>query len=227
MTSKQYEQLCRFFLSDQLGIPAKDILSVDLSSPRRPGLPEYKHQIDLYWETDDAVARYVNIANAKWRSSDKVEQGEVMLLQKVAAHKAVMITNSGFTRGAVAAAKDEGIALHVVRPTFDFATLHANDAVTIHEQIQRIATNASGPLYSNEVVHRALDPRPTPAASGPQPVEQAHSNRMLTNVSNRALTPSTDRTASPAGQGGVGTTRTIDPAGRPPGQGGGPEIRTK
>ena len=39
--------------------------------------------------------------------------------QKVAAHKAVMITNTGFTAGAIAAAKDGGIALHGVRPLLD------------------------------------------------------------------------------------------------------------
>jgi UDP:flavonoid glycosyltransferase YjiC (YdhE family) len=42
-----------------------------------------------------AGVTYINIANAKWRSSSKIEQGEVLLLnqvkQKVAAHKAMMI----------------------------------------------------------------------------------------------------------------------------------------
>ncbi len=230
MTSKQYKELCRVFLADQLAIPIEDILSVELPNPGRPSLPEYKHQIDLYWETGDPVARYLNIANAKWRSSEKVEQGELMLLQKVkekvAAHKAVMLTNSGFTRGAVAVAKHEGIALHVVRPMFDFAVLHAKNPVIIREQIQTIATTASKPLYSTEVVHRALDPQPTPAA-GTSPAPPAHSHRMVTNVSNRALTPSTNRAASPARELAPGTAQIPGPGGRQTRQGGGPDIRTK
>ena len=70
-----------------------------------------KHQIDLYWETEDAISLHLHIANAKWRGSDKVDQPDVLLLQKVkekvAAHKAVMITNSEYTKGAIAAAMDD------------------------------------------------------------------------------------------------------------------------
>jgi hypothetical protein len=102
MNSKQYEELCRYFLADKLGVDVNTIQSVEIENPRRPGLPKYKHQIDLYWETGDEVSLYLNITNAKWRGSDKVDQPEVMLLQQVkqsvGAHKAVMIANSGFTK---------------------------------------------------------------------------------------------------------------------------------
>ena len=127
MTSKQYEELCRYFLASQLGIGIDKVVSVEIPNPQRPDLPGYKHQIDLFWETGDSVALYLNIANAKWRGSSKVDQPEVLLLQqvkqKVAAHKAVMLTNSEFTAGAVAAAQDDGIALHIVRPEFDASVL--------------------------------------------------------------------------------------------------------
>ncbi len=66
----------------------------------------------------------MNIADAKWRSSRKVEQGEVMKLeavrQKVGAHKGFIFTNVGFTDGALAADEDAGIALHTVKPSFDY-----------------------------------------------------------------------------------------------------------
>ena len=83
----------------------------------------YRHQIDLYWETVDNIARYVNIANAKWRTREKVKQADVLLLQqvrlRVGAHKAVMITNTDFTPGALMAAMDEGISLFIVGPDFN------------------------------------------------------------------------------------------------------------
>lgn len=79
------------------------IRSVKSPNPKRSGLPAYKHQIDFYWDTEDAVSRYLNIANPKWRDGSKVDQPDVLLLQqvrqKVAAHKAIMITNSYFTSG--------------------------------------------------------------------------------------------------------------------------------
>jgi hypothetical protein len=81
MNSKQYEELCRFFLADKLGINIEGISSVLIPNPKRPNLPEYHHQIDLYWEIGNDVATYLNIANAKWRGSDKVDQPDVLLLQ--------------------------------------------------------------------------------------------------------------------------------------------------
>src|SRR2546430_11448565 len=100
MDSDQYEELCRHFIAEKAGLRAEDVKSVSILNAKRPGLPEYKHQIDLYWEIGDAIAAYLNIANAKWRGTARVEQGEVLLLQqvrqKVAAHKAFMITNVGF-----------------------------------------------------------------------------------------------------------------------------------
>lgn len=161
MNSKQYEELCRFFLAEKLGINIEKILSVDLPNPKRPGLPEYKHQIDLYWEVSDDLALYLNIANAKWRGTEKVDQPNVLLLQKVkekvGAHKCVMITNSEFTAGARAAAQDDGVALHIVRPAFDYSALEKRDPVIIRERIQQLSTITTSPLYSHEVVFKAFD----------------------------------------------------------------------
>jgi hypothetical protein len=67
-------------------------------------LPQYSHQIDLYWETGDDVCSYLNIANAKWRGTAKVGQGDVLLLQhvkqKVSAHKAFDLTEPTSPAGA-------------------------------------------------------------------------------------------------------------------------------
>lgn len=161
MNSTQYEELCRFFLANKLGTNIESIRSVSIPNPKRPSLPEYNHQIDLYWETGNDVTSYLNIANAKWRRSDKVDQPDVMLLQqvrqKVAAHKAVMITNSGFTSGAEAVAKDEGIALHIVRPNFKYLHLPRTDRVAIQQAIKDIALGTNLPVYTHETHLKALD----------------------------------------------------------------------
>jgi hypothetical protein len=109
MTGQQYEAFCRFFLSHQLKISIHDITSPRIAAPGREGPAGYELQVDLYWEAEDQLARYVNVANAKWRRRSSVGQEDVLLLQKVkekvGAHKAFLITNSGFTRGAVNAAQ--------------------------------------------------------------------------------------------------------------------------
>jgi hypothetical protein len=81
LTSQQYEELCRFFVADQLKIPIESVVSRDITNPWRVGTSghvlgeSYVHQIDLYWETEDGMARYINIANAKWRSGRSRGQG--------------------------------------------------------------------------------------------------------------------------------------------------------
>ena len=65
MDSDQYEELCRHFIAEQAGLRMEDVNSVIIPNPMRPGLPEYRHQIDLYWETGDAIAAYLNIADER------------------------------------------------------------------------------------------------------------------------------------------------------------------
>lgn len=235
MNSKQYEELCRFFLADKLGISCDGIQSAEIPNPRRPGLPEYKHQIDLYWETGDEVALYLNIANAKWRSKDKVDQPEVLLLeqvrQKVGAHKAVMLTNVGFTAGAKAAAQDTGIALHIVQPNFDYKSLPQQKIVVIQTRLQQLAANTEKPIYLHNVVYKAFDlatvqskplasaiERPTQAkaAEYSTKVVQGHSTRIMRDISHRGST----------GRGGVGSLRKQGGGGSK-GSGGSRSIRKK
>ena len=105
MTSKQYEELCRFFVAEQLKLPLSCVRSLHVANPERPpelwhtNLGPYRHQIDLYWETPGQTTSYLNIANAKWhQEGDKVGLKDVLLLQqvrsKIAAHKALLITNT-------------------------------------------------------------------------------------------------------------------------------------
>jgi hypothetical protein len=161
MNDQQYEGLCRYFLAQKSEMNIERIRSVHIPNPARPGLPQYKHQIDLYWETESDLALYLHIANAKWRRSDKVDQPEVLLLQqvkqKVGAHKAMILTNLGFTAGAIAVAKDEGIALHIVKPNFEDSILTAQDRSEIQVNLSRIASASSQPVFLHEIVHKAFD----------------------------------------------------------------------
>jgi len=164
VNSKQYEELCRFFLSAELGLSPDEIKSGHLSSATRPELEPYKNQIDLYWETEDAVARYLNIANAKWRGADKIDQPEVLLLQQVrqetGAHKALLITNTGFTSGATAAARQHRIGLHIVKPEFATSALPKDDRPEIVTAIGQIA--GRGRPYAHQIIQKADGPSDAP-----------------------------------------------------------------
>jgi hypothetical protein len=77
---------------------------------------------------------------------------------KLAAHNAFLITNSGFTEEARAAAANERIALHVVQPVFNPRRLPATDRDQIQRQLQGIAgANPELPLYVHQVIHKGLD----------------------------------------------------------------------
>jgi hypothetical protein len=201
--SDQYEELCRHFIAEKVGLSPDEVRSVSIPNAKRPGLPEYKHQIDLYWETSDAIAMYLNIANAKWRAAARVEQGEVLLLQqvkqKVAAHKAFMITSVGFTTGAIAAAKDDGIALHIVTPNFDVSELPRGDRVAIQRSLRERASQAAGTLYSHHVEHRGLgfDAEAPAAASTAstvaRPSAAPYETRVASVPSQQISAPSTNR----------------------------------
>jgi hypothetical protein len=160
MRSEQYEELCRLYLSQQLGIPLESITSKRLPSPKRPGNFEYTHQIDFYWETKGEFIVYKNIADAKWRTMKKVDQGEVLLLQqvrqKVGAHKALMITNIGFTSGAILAAKDEGIGLHIVKPQLDTDQLPKRHRVAIRKRLLQLIAEGTTRLFISTVVYAGI-----------------------------------------------------------------------
>ena len=158
----QYEELCRLFIADKYELSIEEVRSVRIQNPQRPGLRKFHHQIDLYWEDGNEVALYLNIADAKWRGSDKVCQEDMLKLQKVrekvAAQKAIMITNTDFTDGAKGAAEDEGNGLHIVRPDFDLAILDPDltDRKAIQIQLNELK-NSGKPVYDYKIIRRALD----------------------------------------------------------------------
>jgi hypothetical protein len=240
MNSKQYEELCRFFLADQLGISVEEVSSVFIPNPTRPNVPAYKHQIDLYWETGDPICRYLHIANAKWRGSDKVDQQDVLLLEQVKnevnAHKAVMIASSGFTSGAEAVAQHKGIALHIVRPDFDYTSLPLKDTTAIQHQIQAIAANRPQRIYSNKIVYRAFDLsklefaviRPSPPAPTGGRTAPFYSPSPIHGYENRAITGAPNKMIGGEGPGGVPrVNRGGIPGGFPNRRGGGSGFETK
>jgi hypothetical protein len=161
MNSQQYEELCRHFLAVKIGISVDQIKSVHIPNPARPGLPVYQHQIDLYWETETDLIKYLHIANSKWRGNDKVDQPEILLLQQVkqdvAAHKALILTTCGYTEGAIAAAKDKGIALHIVKPDFDISILPTRDRDIIQAKLREVAAASNQPIFLHVIVHKAFD----------------------------------------------------------------------
>ena len=214
MTSIQYEEFCRFFLAEKLSIPTEEVKSSRIPSPTSPGLPQYSHQIDLYWEDGNELTKYINIANAKWRLSDKVDQGDVLLLQQVKeeldAHKAMMITNTGFTRGAENVAANKNVALHIVRPTFDYTRLHPKDREIIKTQFQGLFAN-SKPVYSHKVVHRAFESETSTKVKSSRPVKGVASsnqmNRMSQPNSTRITSPNTKTTSGGQGRSHGGFAR--------------------
>jgi hypothetical protein len=220
MNSRQngarYEEFCRLFLAEKLEIPIDRIQSRRIPSKTHPDLPEYDNQIDLYWEDQKDLTLYKNFADAKWRGgSKKVSVDKVRNLQQVKegidAHKAMMITNTGFTKGAKAFAENHGIALHIVRPEFDIAMLHQTNRETMQTQIQEFFSNSEKP-YIHEIVHRAFD-------SGPNTEEQStvsdkqsnsvegysdrmvrsHARRIVRSLANRTAPPSTQKSQSGSG----------------------------
>ena len=188
MRSDHYEELSRVFIARTFDVPIGEVLSLNVPHPMRPDLPEFSHQIDLWWETGDENAVYVHIANAKWRSSRKVDQDDVLLLkgvrQDVAAHKALMITNVGFTSGARAAALDAGIGLHTVAASFDLALLRGLSRDGALERISSLSNEAL--VFSHEVVVRTgASDYVKPASAAPTACD-----RIIHVVQNPIVSPS-------------------------------------
>jgi hypothetical protein len=176
MTSRQFEELCRYFLAHKLQMPIELIQRVELigaQRPRGPKSPKYHHQIDLHWKILDPVTACEHVANAKWRTPPgKLDQQDVLLVQKVrekvGAHKAMLLTNFGFTDGAVAVAEDEGVALHVVSPQFDTRLLTRSSADAIQKQLQQIAkAMGTEPIYLHQIIRKSFSAGDSP----PQPEE--------------------------------------------------------
>ena len=228
MKGTPYEEFCRLFLADKLGIPVEVIKSRRIPSATHPDLPEYDNQIDLYWEDRKDITLYKNFADAKWRGgSRKVSIGEVRQLQHVKedidAHKAMMITNTDFTKKARALAENKGIALHIVRPNFDYTILDL--ASKNREQIQlqlQESFNSSKPPYTHEIVYRAFDFGTGSTAQTSVPGKTVSHSKVIeqTSMDRIAQTPS-HRRAPTGTQKGSGRQGGPGQKGPGPARGGG------
>ena len=219
MNFTQYEELCRLFVANEEKISIENIRSGEIPSAVRPGLAEYKNQIDLYWELEDKLTRNLVIVNAKWRSSDtnKVDQGDVLLIQQVKqeidANKAMIITNTGFTNGARKAAENRRIALHIVCPNFDIAILDTDlkDRAVIQAQFQKLSTNDKPP-YTYEIVHRAVDSGTDAETQSETPNEKVPRSKAIRQAPINRMAQPTSHQRAPSGtqkvQGGQGGSRT-------------------
>ena len=192
MNGTQYEEFCRLFLANELQIPIEAIRSCRIQGATQYGSPEYSHQIDFYWEEEKDLTLYKNIADAKWRGSRKVNQRDIVNLQQakegIAAHKAMMITNTDFTDGARSLADNKGIALHIVCPNFDYSILNlsSKDREKIQNQLRELFSNdepyihtlvCKGVDLGTEAADQSSIPSETvPDSKGRGPT---HSNKMV------------------------------------------------
>jgi hypothetical protein len=120
MTGSQYEQYVRAVLARKLKLSPEALRSAKEPGTTLPDGSPVSHQIDLLFTEHGAVADYVTIIECKYRSSAPVDQEEVAKLAFVKgsmkASKAILVTNTMFTKGADAIAGAEKIALLVVKP---------------------------------------------------------------------------------------------------------------
>lgn len=224
MDSVHYEELCRRYIADKFSVPIESVESRREANPRRADEDEFDHQIDLWWETGGEAVCYVNIANAKWRGTEKVDQPDVMLLnqvrQSVNAHKALMLTSVGFTEGAVRVAQHHGIGLHIVRAHFSEASLPATkDRPAIQAALTALVAGRQQQLYTSEICLRGLEfPTGEPAASPSlaRPVHQVGGGFAPSRPSVQTATPAPPMNRGPAA---ISSTNRMVGGGMPRGAG--------
>jgi hypothetical protein len=159
LTPWQYEAFCRHVLSREYRVPLRDIKTGYLESPSKT-----RHQIDLYWTRHDGVCNFLCFANAKFLK-DNIHLTEVVTLlgvqRDIRAHKAMLITNTGYSQNAVCLAQENGIALLIVRPALDFdvTLLPKSAAPVVAQALEKIAAGLPC-VYHLNIVHRGFALRP-------------------------------------------------------------------
>src|SRR5215469_15326765 len=157
LTCWQYEALCRHALSREYAIPIDNIKTGYLQGPTTT-CQNIRHQIDLYWTSNDGICDFLCFANAMFLKRN-IELGDIMTLlgvqRDIHAHKAMMIANTGYSAAARLQAQEKGIALLIVRPslTLDVASLPKRSAPTVAQAIEEISTRVP-PVYALNIVHR-------------------------------------------------------------------------
>jgi len=214
-----YEELCRLAVAEHFSVPLDKVISTHLQGRSFPGAPALKHQIDLYVELiSNHIATVDIVVDAKWRTTDKVDQPDVEKWATVAvsagASKAMLITNTDFTAGARAVAEASKIATAIVRPS------EAALAVPIGPRAEVLAAlaachDAGASLYTTTSVTRSLDPPQVLPLGWTAPSSEARvptvGQTRVATPQTRPMTP-TDTRAMPSGS----TTRAAPsgPAGR-------------
>ena len=159
LTPWQFESLCRHVLSREYGIRIASIQTGHLRGPSGAT----QHQIDLYWRSSDGICEFLCFANAKFKKN-KVELRDMMTLlgvqREIRAHKAMLITNTGFTEACQAMARENGVALLIVRPAadLDVAGLPALASVAnAAERIEAGFVRRTSPAYRMGVVNKGWE----------------------------------------------------------------------
>ena len=133
MTGPEYEQFVRAVICRTLNIAPDKLQSTHSPGVTLPNASGLDHQIDLFYVDETEIAEYITIIECKYRGSRPVDQ---TLLQNLAfvrdstrAHKAIMVSNQGFTEGARAVAESQRIALLTIEPTPAYESIHFNSDV--------------------------------------------------------------------------------------------------
>jgi len=160
MNGLQFEELCRFFVAKTLGMPVEKVRWMRIPCAVRPGTALDTYQVDLMWETETAMAKYLTIAEAKWRVGHKVDRDDVLLLEQfrigAGAHKAMLISNAEFTSGVLTTAERLGIAVHRLVPTFSALEMPLRDRAAFQNCLNQMATKTKE-LYTHDVKCKSLD----------------------------------------------------------------------
>jgi hypothetical protein len=160
MTGSEYEQFVRAVLAKRLKLVDSQLVSTREPGVTLPGAANLKHQIDLMYFQETEIAEYITIIECKWRESGPVDQQEIQNLAFVKdstrSHKAIMVTNNGFTAGAKAVAESQRIALLVITPSFEFSESYD----TVDELFKLMAHKVETGSNHEMVVCRRFAPDP-------------------------------------------------------------------
>ena len=159
MKGLEYEQFVRAVLRRKLGLTPAELQSTHAAGATLPNAADVEHQVDLFYVQDTEIAEYVTIIECKYRESRPVDQALVQNLafvrDSMRAHKAIMVTNNGFTSGAKAVAEAQRIALLVVEPRLSEFTPPENSSVDqLFAAVE--AELARNPRGSNVIVVQKL-----------------------------------------------------------------------
>ena len=115
-----YEQLVRAVLSEKLGLSPQQIQSTRNPGTHLPNPKNIRHDIQLFYVHGSDVTKQMTIVECIHLDDRPVDQERIQNLAFVrislGAHKAIMVTNNGFTAGAKAVAESQQIALLVMNP---------------------------------------------------------------------------------------------------------------